>query len=400
MTMWLLIAATLAGAAHATDLNPYSQPKSPFESHLRDAQFGKPGADFALIAWMRTHPEIPSSDRLLGFKQICGDFSLFTWNKAAQSACTEEAKLQKSIGSADEGAKDAAMADAFADAPPIRTIGAARVPLVWNAFGSQSTTISVNGVAVPWLIDTGAQISVVTRSLAQKIGVKNIADDLRVGTSTSDVVGQVGIIDTLNIGDAAVENVPVLVLPDEQLKVGGNQIQAILGIQVFAAFGRMAWMERGRMLALGEAAPRAHPNAPHIYWDEEGLGVPVGTWRGVKGAFLDTGANVTDWRLAGLPLIDSQLLAAAKQRTMHVGGAGGIVEVKQRELSGLNFRLGSIPILLRDVSISDDGKASAAKVGMDAVSQLDTLIVDFEQMRIDGRLKTTPHRRPKRTAAK
>jgi hypothetical protein len=156
----------------------------------------------------------------------------------------------------------------------------------------------------------------------------------------------------------------------------------------------MAWMDGGRMLALGEAAPRAHPNSPHIYWDEEGLGVPVGTSLGVKGAFLDTGANVTDWRLAGLPLIDPQLLAAAKQRTMHVGGAGGIVEVKQRELSRLNFSLGSIPILLRDVSIS------AAKVGMDAVSQLDTLILDFEQMRIDGRLKTTPHRRPKRTAAK
>jgi hypothetical protein len=55
-----------------------------------------------------------------------------------------------------------------------------------------------------------------------------------------------------------------------------------------------------------------------------------------------------------------------------------------------------VPIRLNEVAIAATDKPGAAKVGMDAVSQLGVLILDFEQMRIDGRLKTEAERKATR----
>jgi hypothetical protein len=107
---------------------------------------------------------------------------------------------------------------------------------------------------------------------------------------------------------------------------------------------------------------------------------------------LDTGANSTNWRPDGLVLIDPSIVAKAIERISHVGGAGGVVEVKQRELATVEFRLGPVPVVLRDVAVQTDDPVSAARVGMDAVAQFGTFILDFEQMRIDGRLKTPKER--------
>jgi hypothetical protein len=119
----------------------------------------------------------------------------------------------------------------------------------------------------------------------------------------------------------------------------------------------------------------------------------VKTARGVVGAFLDTGANATDWRSAGLLLLDPELVASAEEKVMHLGGAGGVIEVKQRELRSVGFDLGPAAIRLEKVAVSATDNPGAAKIGMDAVSEFGTFILDFEQMRIDGRLKTAAERK-------
>jgi hypothetical protein len=114
------------------------------------------------------------------------------------------------------------------------------------------------------------------------------------------------------------------------------------------------------------------------------------------GAFLDTGNNRTNWRSAGLSLLDSQEVAAARERISHVGGAGGVVAVKQRELPSISVDLGSIPVRLERVPLANTHQSSAAQFGMDAVAQFGTFILDFEHMQIDGTLKTSAERKATR----
>jgi hypothetical protein len=393
----LYLSALLWSAVAAAGTNPYERPTTEFVSRLQDAQFGKPGADMALMNWLSGHPQLSSDDRLAAFEQLCGDFGVLTWYHPRVVACTEETRLKKLLGKAEEGDDDFGMAAALAEQPAIRAIGSARVPLLWNHLGSQNADVTVNGVTSSWFVDTGAEITTVAKSVATRMGIRPVADRIRVGTTTSDVFGQVGMIDLLRIGGASVENVPVLILPDEQLKVGNvQQIDGILGLQVLVAFGRAAWVDGGRTLALGEAAPKARPDSPKIYWHLEGLGVPVSTTRGTQGAHLDTGANSTSWRQEGLALVDPSLIARAKDEVARVGGAGGVVEIKQRRLPSLDFRLGDVPLRLEKLSVEPSGTISAARIGMDTVSQFGTFVLDFEQMRIDGRLKTLAEKRASR----
>jgi hypothetical protein len=356
-----------------------------FAELLRDARFGVPGADAALLAWMDANPSAPGEQRLRGWNRLCEDFGVLGWNRARERACVEEAKLKPATG----GDDDAAMAKALADVPPIRAIGSARVPLIWNRFGSQSADVVVNGVTTSFFVDTGAEITVVTESVAGKIGVRIVAEKVSVGTSTADVFGRLGVIDLMRIGESWVENVPVLVLPDAQLTIGGvHRIDGILGLPLFNAFGRIAWVEGGTVLAFGEAAPKPRPGSPRLYRHEDGLGVPVATPLGIHGAHLDTGANNSDWHIGGLPLIDKTALNAAKEQIMRIGGAGGVVELKQRSLPRLDFMLAAQPVSLTDLTIADADPHDAARIGMDAVSQFGTFILDFETMTVDARLKT------------
>lgn len=386
----ILLAVTVASGPAPPNPNPYARPASGFEERLYAAAFGEPGGDRALEDFLAANPQLSAADRAEAFGQLCRDYGFLSWNKLRVAVCTEYQKLKTARG----GGDDEGMALAFGDQPPTRAIGSATVPLTWNVFGSQSVEIASNGVTSSWFIDTGAEISVMTESLAARMKVRPVATSITVGSTTADVIGKVGIIDRLQIGSAFVENVPVLILPDAQLKLGNvHQIDGVFGIQPMVAFGRIAWVNGGRKLALGDAAPKPRPNSPHIYWHDEGVGIPVATKRGLMGAFLDTGANATYWRSAGLPLLNPKLIASAKETIAHVGGAGGVVERKQKELSSVTFRLGTLPVTLTKVAIAPPGHVGAAWVGMDAVSQFGTFILDFEQMRVDGRLKTAAERK-------
>ncbi len=391
--MWWELGSLVAVTAGVAGFNPYSKPSNEFDRRLQAAAFGEAGADRGLQDWLAVHPQLGGDQRRRGYQQLCRDYGFLTWNKLRAEVCAEYARLKKATG----GDDDEGMALAFADQPPVRTIGSAKVPLSWNAFGTQNADVTVNGVTSGWFVDTGAEITVLTQSLADRMGVRLLAGALRVGTHTSDVSGKVGIIDRLQIGSALVENVPVLILPDAQLKLGNvHQIDGILGLQVFVAFGRMAWVDGGQTLALGHAAPMARSSSPRIYWHDEGIGVPIRAAHAAMGAFLDTGDNATNWRPGGVSLLDPKEVAAASARTYHVGGAGGVIEVKQRELPSVTIELGGLPVRLERVPLVATDKTSAAQIGMDAVSQFGILVLDFEQMRMDGRLKTAGERKATR----
>jgi predicted aspartyl protease len=396
MAKLLLCVALISGLtaeARAEEWNPYAAPANEFEQRLRAAAFGEPGADRALQDWLTIHSGIAAEQRLLGYHQLCTDYDALTWFQLRRAACTQYVRLKEG----DPKGTDRA-ATAFAEQPPVRAIGSAKIPLIWNKFGCQSAVVVVGGVKSAWFVDTGAEIAVVRAGLAKRMGVRILTDNVGMGTTTATVSGQTGIIDRLEIGDAVVENLPVLILPDAQLDVPGvGQIDGILGLQLMVAFGRVAWVDGGVAFALGEAAPKAAAAAPRIYWQEEGVGVPVRTARGIMGAFLDTGANKTDWRMGGTALLDPSQVGSASEHVRHVGGAGGVVELRERRLENIRFHLGREPIRLAAVSLSAD-KRGAAKVGMDAVSQFDTFILDFETMRMDGHLKAAGKRHAARKA--
>ena len=344
---------------------------------LRAALFGESDADAAIAAWLEAHPDAPRIDRQLLYDRLCSDDGVRSAHAAAAKACAAATAL-----GADD-AQDAASSARLSEVPPIRTIGSTRVPLLVNGLGSRDAVVTVNGTSARWIMDTGAEISVVSTSLAKRIGVRLLDGKIAVGSTTGEVQGGLGVIDLLRIGDAAVENVPVLVLPDAQLKIGDlPQIEAILGLPVFVAFRRAAWLDGGTTLALGELAPPAAKDTARLYWHEEGIGIPVSTARGTRGAHLDTGANASYLRAPAHALLDPATEASGSVHAGKVGGAGGVIDTKQKVYPRIAFTVAGVPMTLTQVSIEEESQEGAARLGDDVVRALSSLVLDFEHMRV------------------
>jgi hypothetical protein len=192
------------------------------------------------------------------------------------------------------------------------------------------------------------------------------------------------VIDVLRIGDASVENVPVLVLPDVRLTAGSFRISAILGLQVFVAFRRMAWLDGGSRLALGNDAPSIGRATSRIYWHEDGVGIPVEIGGLVRGAHFDTGANSSYLWTLGRELLTVDQRATLTTRTIRVGGAGGIVERQSQELPTWHSAIAGASITLRCVTVDDRASSSVGRIGSDVLPQLRRLILDFETMTVEA----------------
>ena len=382
-----LIAAALSGLLGASiplaarEVDPFAAPARPgsAEGLERAAMLGEPGAEQAIYAWLELNPRAPAGERAALYRSLCGILGVHGRNAERADACAMAQRL------APGGGGDAALSAALARTPPIRVSGPTTLLLQDNALGSKSAEVTVNGVASPWFMDTGAEISVLPQSEAERLGVRFVGRSVSVGTATADVTGRVGVIERLQLGGAVVENVPVLVLPDARLTVPGATsgqaftIPGILGLPVFVAFGRMAWIDDGRRLALGADAPRPGGETAPIYWHERGVGVPLRGSQAVAGAHLDTGANATNLFTGGRFLLSRAELATLGQRTVRRAGSGGTVDERRDELATWTVRLGATPVTLSGVTISDDPDRIAS-VGSDALRQLRTFVLDFETM--------------------
>lgn len=383
-----LLAGTPCGAAAPDPYGPPPPVGTPGRLD-RDAMLGLPGAEGAILAWLSTHPNARVADRRALFHRLCELFGVRSWHAMRARACT----AAQDAGTARAGDDDPTMAAALADTLPIRAIGTADIALEDNFLGSRAGPVTVRGITLSWFVDTGAEISVLPQSNADRLGVRYVGGNVSVGTTTADVIGRVGVIDLLRIGDATVENVPVLVLPDNRLRIypspdakpgTGRMIEGILGLPVFAAFRRMAWSDGGSRLMLGEAAPRPGQGAAKIYWHPDGLGVPLAIGGRTFGAHFDSGASQTYlYDPAARTLVPPAVRATAIRRTVRTGGAGGTVEQRLEELPRLDARLGATLLNFRAVPIQAH-EGTNARVGNDAIRQLRLLVFDFDQMTMEA----------------
>ncbi len=363
--------------------DPYAPPppEGSGERLAFDAELGEPKADAVIDAWLTANPKAPAAQRAMLFHRLCIDYGVHGPVEQQIVACTESSRLTEG----DEEASDLKIATILRSTPPISATGSATVPLISNPMGSKSANLVVNGVSLPWFVDTGAEISTITESTATKLRVRILEGTTDVGTSTGNrVTGKIGVIDKLTIGTATVEHLPVLILPDAMLTITPDYtIQAILGLPAYVAFGRIAWLDGGKRLALGSAAAAPGGKTVRIYWHEDGVGIPMATPLGVRGVHFDSGADSTSLRTSALALLTKEQAAAATERDVAQGGAGGIVRTKLKVLPRLDYMLAGAPLTAVKLNI-EDSDDSAGRVGNDMIVQLQTLTIDFRTMTLSA----------------
>jgi predicted aspartyl protease len=285
---------------------------------------------------------------------------------------------------------DAGVAHILSGAPPqtITWDGPVRLKTERDPLGDVDTNLTVNGVQGPWLLDTGANISVVSKSFAQRLGLRPLpgVSQTQAGLTGIENPLRVALLPTLQMGGATLHNVVVMVLDDASMNVGFGkhkyQINAVIGYPVFQALGAITFLHDGELVA-GDTNPQSQPGAqmymkglsPIIECRVEGVDLPFS---------FDTGANGTVLyeRYYNRFRNESGTWIKAKNKTF---GAGGDVKRKVYLQPQLNLGIGDKSAVLKRITIYTVGTGTDTddlygNLGQDVVANFNSFTLNFKTM--------------------
>lgn len=222
------------------------------------------------------------------------------------------------------------------------------LPAARDVLGLIEIPVEANGKTESWVVDAGANTSMITESTARRIGLQLLGGS----ASTGDVTGlpvrfRVGVLPQLKIGNAVFHNVEIPVASDRAFNIAGYQIQGIIGFPVQSALGRITVYADGHV---GVNSEMAKQPGSEMFMEEQ---MPVVVMRaaGAERLFsIDTGAMTSTFGPRFYRAIKPQLTEKMRTRTDLVG-AGGTRHLRSYKMSDLEVGLGGQEVKLSTVTI-------------------------------------------------
>lgn len=343
----------------------------------------------ALPAIRTSHPRRAA----IALKTLADDYAeTFRYADAARSLDHLIAHFPHQLRSVDlqSSKDDAGVFRILGNAPPqtIAWSGPTRLPTRRNEINSIVTELTVNGVRQEWLLDTGANLSVVSRSFARKLGITPLpghAQTMAGGTGIENPL-QVAVLPLINVGGATLRNVVLLIIDDANLRIAipgrAYQIQAILGYPALRAMGSITFRHDGFFEA-GTPAPAGGSSTRMDLW----YLTPV-IHCGVEGQVLpfsfDTGADETLLSMRYKQRFHKDE-ATWKQGESESAGSGGLIKRKIFLQPELRLQVGNATVVLHNVPILSTPMGSYldelyGNLGQDFVAAYESFTLDFSQM--------------------
>lgn len=270
------------------------------------------------------------------------------------------------------------------DAPPQEVESrSAMIAMRRGALGVHELPVWIAGDSSSWLFDTGANFSTIVESAAARWGLSLSAETSSVASITGlRVKLRTAVVPLARIGDLAVRNMVVLVVPDSALYVAPlkHQITAILGFPVIEAM-KVLTLRPDRLDVMQAPADGAETELLVEYLTP----LVRATVDGQPGLYhLDTGANRSTFSRRFVDAYPARFTGLSPQEAASTG-AGGTRRVRTYTLSALPFGFGSHRVMLSNVEVSAERTPAGfenflGNVGQDVIGDA-VLTLDFARMR-------------------
>jgi predicted aspartyl protease len=250
--------------------------------------------------------------------------------------------------------------------------------------------VLINGQKASYYFDTGANLSVMSQSEAERLGMK-IQD---VNSGATDISGnkvsfRIALAKSLALGDLQLTNVAFLVSSNDQqpfVDMPPGQ-RGLIGLPILLAFGSVTWNANGLFKADNSAASVKLPSA-NICLDDLDLITQASFDHHALPFVLDTGAETTAlWPkfadVAGRLIRHS---GASEHHT--VEGMGGKQDFEVTSIPKLVLELGGKPVVLQPAHIlkvqqRDTAKWYYGNLGIDLLKQAQSITINFKTMMLE-----------------
>jgi predicted aspartyl protease len=186
-------------------------------------------------------------EQTLAFRTLADDYAkTFRYADAEDTLSALLLRLGSALSPAVRGdiESDRSTLELLRDAPAqtVYVAGTFDLATKRDAIGAVEAPVVVNGHTGSWILDTGANMSLLIRSRAEALGLT-----LSRGTTPVTIFGgktvpcHMSVIPRLRIGNAEVRNVAVLIMEDKDYYIPQIhfQFQAFLGYPVLSALARV-----------------------------------------------------------------------------------------------------------------------------------------------------------------
>ncbi|HXV61923.1 MAG TPA: retropepsin-like aspartic protease [Vicinamibacteria bacterium] len=277
----------------------------------------------------------------------------------------------------------ARLIEALADVPA--QVAEIRAPTELRVDASRHVPLQIGEAHRSYLLDTGANLSVLMRSEAEGLGLEIRPAGVEVGTSTDvKILADVAVADFVTIGNVAYRHVVFLVLEDDHLSFpGGFRIPGIVGFPLIEAMGEVTFRSDGTIAIAGQTS-RSDPQ--NLAFEEL---VPLTRVRYGEDWLicrLDTGSSSTDFYEPFYERYRSRVEALGVAESYRTGGAGGVREVPAYilpeiaiEVGGTEVRLTDRPVYKQPITEEKDNYLFC-NIGIDSLAQFAEYSFDFRQM--------------------
>jgi clan AA aspartic protease (TIGR02281 family) len=253
--------------------------------------------------------------------------------------------------------------------------------------GTRTVDLTVRDVTLPWLIDTGANLSVVSETAARRLRLEVRDAGYHVAGSTGHAVtARLAVIDELPVGGVILRNVPAIVVPDAALRIraphADYRIDAVLGLPALTRLGRFR-IEREGTMTIDRAGPLLRSGAPLFMNALTPLAeVEIAGRRGLMS--IDTGANRTTLYASYAARFTDRARLWSRQRdtTLGLGGGSDAETAVEPELT---IGVGAARVAEHGVSVALDGDRASpilGNLGQSGLSARCSYTFDFRSMRL------------------
>lgn len=247
--------------------------------------------------------------------------------------------------------------------------------------------LEINGHKVALAFDSGANLSVLTSSMAKKLGLQIIETSIDVvAIAGNKVKARLAVARRVRLGNATIRNSIFLVFDDKDLFVSeaNFQIHGLIGFPIIESLRQITFV-RGK----GISVPAIPANGDEQNMALDGLNPLVAGWykRDRLSFSFDTGATTSVLYPAFFRRYEAEIKSGYTAHSERVRGVGGHREIKGYLGKDLVISIAGKAANFKQVAIlteytNDSSRHLYGNLGQDLIQQFDKTTLNFKAMSI------------------
>ncbi len=277
---------------------------------------------------------------------------------------------------------------------PYKTV---KVPFIYYS-GKRDDPVSIyvdvliNGKPARVNYDTGAGANVMSRELAENLGIKSIDEAGITVNGVSNIKSSFAIVDSLRFGEIVYRNVPFQIIDfstgnaEADAKLKATKLNCVLGSQTMMPLGEIQFDFASQMVIIPEKPSETPIYAPNMYRSGNyGFIIDLYdyTSRDHLEALLDTGAAYCGLTNKYYQKNRDLFKGRSATDSIRYAGAGGI-GISKVFHTNLKYKIGDRTVKTDSIAVAVEGDIQASThdmlYGLPEMTKFNKMIINFRRM--------------------